>query len=92
MSRRVDQIQFVFDIVRRLVDHPHRMRLDCDSALLFQIHCVEQLIVREVALFNRPGCFEKPVGKRGLPMVDMGNNRKISDQFEFRHLQSPNSL
>ena len=79
MPRSVDQIEFVFNVVGGGVQHPNRMRLDGDPALLLQIHGVQQLIVGQIAFLNGSGCFKESVGKRGFPMVDMGNDRKISD-------------
>ena len=86
VSRSVDEVEFVFDAVVRFVEHPHGVRFDRDAAFLFEVHRIEELIMGQVALFDRSGRFEQSVGKRGFPVVDMSDDRKVSDMFEVGHL------
>ena len=63
MARGVNQIQFVFITVGCFVRHADRMRFDGDSAFLFQIHGIEELIVGQIAFFNGSGRFKQAVGE-----------------------------
>src|SRR5437867_1992282 len=53
------------------------MGFDGDPALFLEIHRVKQLILHLPGR-DRAGAMEQRVRKRGLPMVNMGNNAKIS--------------
>ena len=58
------------------------MGLDGDPAFAFQIHAVKQLILH-FALFHCAGVFQQAVSQRGFAVVDMGNDRKITDMFQW---------
>ena len=45
VTRRVEQVKRVLPAIFRRIAHRHRMRLDRDSALPFQIHRIEELIL-----------------------------------------------
>jgi hypothetical protein len=53
------------------------MRLDGDAALPFQIHRVEHLLLH-LAVGNRARAMEQTVRKRGLTVVDVGNDAEIA--------------
>ena len=53
------------------------MAFDGDAAFLFQIHRVKMLL-GEHALSDCVGVFQEAVGKRGFPVIDVGNNTKIT--------------
>src|SRR5664279_3780880 len=59
------------------------MSLDRDPALAFQVHRVEQLILF-VAFVNRARAVEQSIGQRGLAVIDMRDDAKISGQLD-RH-------
>ena len=61
---------------------PHVLGLDRDPALTLEIHRI-QVLGPHVAGVDRLGQFQDAVGQRGLPMVDMGDDRKIPDAGEF---------
>ena len=55
------------------------MRLDGDAALALQVHRVQHLRLH-LARRQRAGELQQTVGERALPMVDMGDDREISDE------------
>jgi len=79
MPRRVHQVEHI-----ALPVEAHGLRLDRDAAFLLDIHVVEHLR-RHFALGEPAGRLDQPVGKRGLAMVDMRDNRKIADLVERSH-------
>jgi hypothetical protein len=74
----VDQVEFVLLPILGRVIHRDRMGLDRDASLLFEIHRIQHLVMH-VPLGNGACALQQPVGKRGLPMVDVGDDRKIPD-------------
>src|SRR6185503_12820145 len=54
-----------------------RVRLDRDATLLLQIHRVEKL-GRHVAGGDGAGPMQQPVGERGFPVVNVGDDAEIS--------------
>lgn len=80
MARRVEQVEFVSFSILRLVLHGHRMRLDGDPLLALEIHRIEQLILL-FALGDRARRLQEAVGKRGLAVIDVGDDRKITGQL-----------
>ena len=77
VPRRIDQVQLVSLAILRLVRHRDRVRLDGDAALPFQVHRIEQLVLH-VARGDGAGPVQQPVGKRRLPMINMGDDAEIS--------------
>jgi hypothetical protein len=63
---------------------------DRNATLFFQIHGIEHLIFH-VAIRNRARGLEQPVGKRGLPVVNVGDNAKVTDQG-VGHKEEPQQL
>ena len=76
---RVDQVELIGLAVGRGIHHAHRMRLDGDAALALQVHRIEHLRLH-LARRQRAGELQQTVGKRALPMIDMGDDREISDE------------
>ena len=60
-----------------VVDHAHGLRLDGDAALALDVHRVEHLL-HHVALLDRVGELEDAVGQRGLPVVDVRDDREVA--------------
>lgn len=79
MARRVNQIQNI-TFTAQLIIHPSRGELDRNSPLSFQIHRIQKLAFH-FALGNRPGNFQKPIGQGGFPVINMGDDAKISYIF-----------
>ena len=81
VARSVDEVELVLS-VSALVHHLYRVTLDCDALFLLQVHVVEYLILH-VALRERTGKLEKPVGQRALAVVDVGYYAEIADVLHF---------
>ncbi len=74
----VHQVQLIDLAVLRLIGKAHGLCLDRDAALALQVHAVEHL-VGHLALGQRAGRLDQPVGQGGFPVVDMGDDREIAD-------------
>ncbi len=91
VAGRVDQVQLVDLPVERVIDRD-RPGLDGDSALALQVHVVEQLLAK---LARRDGARlqEELVGQRALTVIDMGDDREISDELRVNnHVCESSSL
>jgi hypothetical protein len=58
--------------------------LDGDSTLALDIHGVQHLGAH-FAGAQASAMLDKTIGQSRLPMIDMGNNRKIADVTEIAH-------
>ena len=85
MARGIDEVQLIVLPVLGTVGQPDSPSLDGDAPLPLQIHIVQQL-VRHLPLCHCPAGLQQPVRQRGLAMVDVGNDRKISDILLFCHI------
>src|SRR5581483_7996427 len=79
MTRGVYEMKGVF-FISSAVLHAHRLHFDGDAALAFEVHRVEHLVAH-FAFFYGAGYLKKTVGKRGLAVVDMGNDGKVSNMI-----------
>ena len=61
------------------------MHLNRDAPLLFEVHRI-QMLIRHHSFSNRAGEFEQPIRQRRLPMINMGNNAKITCERGVFHL------
>src|SRR5713101_8838553 len=77
MTRSVDEVELVALAVASTVGHAYRLELDRDPALPLQVHAVEHLVLH-VALADRAGELEQPVGQRRFPVVDVGDDAKVA--------------
>jgi hypothetical protein len=78
VTGRIHEVEDVRFPVLGFVFEAHRLRLDGDPALALYVHGIEHLL-DHVALRHRPGLLDEPVGERRLAMVDMGDDREVSD-------------
>ena len=78
VARRVDQVELVVLAVRGGVGHPDGVELDGDAALALQVHRVEHLLAH-LALLERAGRLDQPVGQGGLAVVDVGDDAEVAD-------------
>ena len=78
MPGRVHQVQHIILTIGGGVVQPHRLRLDSDPALALNIHVVENLF-GHLALGQPPADLDQPVGDGRFAMVDMRDNREISN-------------
>ena len=82
VAGRVDQVQLVGLAVERVVDGDGA-GLDGDATLAFQVHVVEQLLA-ELALRDRPRLEQELVGQRALAMVNVCDDREVTDEFRVQ--------
>ena len=54
------------------------------AALALDVHGIEHLFLH-LTCAEAPGELDQPVGKRGLPMIDMGDDGKIPDVRKLCH-------
>ena len=79
MAGRVDQVQDVLlAIYAGLIVEPDCVGLDRDPAFALEIHVIEHLGLH-IAVGYGAGQLQDAVGQGRLAMVDMGNDRKITD-------------
>ncbi len=88
VSRGVDQIQGVVLPVGSGIIQPHGAGLDGDAPLSLQIHVVQDLVLHD-PLLHRAALFDQTVGQGGLAVVDMGDDREISDMLLVDHDSTP---
>jgi len=81
VPRRVDEVERVDLTVPRAIEQPDRVRLDGDAALALQVHRVKDLVDRLLGV-HRPGQRQQAVGQRRLAVIDVGDNREVSDERE----------
>ena len=61
------------------------MGLDRDAAFAFEVHIVEQLGLH-IAVGDGSGQLQDTVGQGRFAVVDMGNDREISDNVRIHKL------
>ena len=83
----VDEVELIdFPLVG--VFHAHGAGLDRDPPLPLQLHVVEHLLL-ELTLLHGARPFEQSVGQCALAVVDVGDDRKITDVLAvYRHKQN----
>ncbi len=87
VAGRVDQVERVLLAVVGGVVQADRVRLDGDAALALQVHRVEDLRLH-LARLQGAGDLEKAVGERRLAVVDVRDDRKVSDVLRVHYLAS----
>ena len=90
VTRGIKKIQPVSMPIFGQILHRHGVRLNGDSPLPLQIHGVQQLILL-IAIFDGAGHFEQSIGQRGLAVIDMRDNAKITSE-PASHLDAHYSL
>src|SRR5690606_30984388 len=79
---RVNQVEDVrLAVVGRVVE-AHGMRLDGDPALALEVHAVEHLRLHLTGL-QRAGDLEETVGQRRLAVVDVRDDREVTNAAGF---------
>ena len=78
VSRRIDQVEHILLPVLRLVNRTHCLCLDRDSSLPLQVHIVQHLRLH-LTTGQKPRHLDDPVRQRGLSVINMCDNTKISD-------------
>ncbi len=78
VAGRIHQVENVGLAVLRLVFEADRVGLDGDAALALDIHRIEHLL-DHVALGDRAGLLDQPVGERRFAVVDMRDDGEVAD-------------
>ena len=78
VPRGVDEVELVVHAVRAGVAHPDGVQLDGDPALALEVHRVEQLLAH-LALLDRAGGLDEPVGEGRLAVVDVRDDAEVAD-------------
>ena len=84
MAGRVDQVQLIRLAVGVLVVDRDRVHLDGDAPFALQVHVIQELGA-ELPLADRSGLQQELVGESGLPVIDMGDDREVSDEARRGH-------
>ncbi|MCY1171193.1 hypothetical protein D9M73_112970 [compost metagenome] len=84
MTRRVHQIEDIFDAVLGDVAQAHGLRLDGDPAFLLNVHIIKDLF-GHFAVAEAAGRLNQAIGKRRLAMIDMGDDAEIADVLKRGH-------
>jgi hypothetical protein len=78
VAGRVDQVKLVKLAISGRVLHPHRFSFDGDALFTFEVHRIQHLR-HHVALRERAGTLEQPIGQGGLTVVDVGDDDEVAD-------------
>jgi hypothetical protein len=78
VTRCVDQIQVVDASIACGVLKRRRLCLDRDAALALDVHRVEHLRFH-LAIAQAAAALDQAIGERALAVIDVGNDREISD-------------
>ena len=81
VAGRVHQVQLVGQAVLGLVGKAHGLCLDGDAALFLQLHVVQHLL-GHLAVGEAAASLDQPIRKRGLAVVDMGDDGEVAYQGE----------
>ena len=84
VPRRVDEVEGVGPAVGGVVVEADGPGLDRDPLLALELHRVEHL-GRHLALVDRVGGFEQPVGEGRLPVVDVRDDAEVADALRGDH-------
>ena len=69
----------------------NRIQLDRDSAFPFKIHLIQQLLFH-IPFLDGFRQFQDAVRKRGLSMVNMGNNAEITNMILINSVHQSNTF
>ncbi len=78
VARRVDQVEAIDQAVVRAVLETDGPRLDRDALLALEVHRVEDL-AHHLPPLDRVGQLEEPIGERRLAVIDVGDDREITE-------------
>ena len=80
MAGRVDHVELVLVAIIRIVIQRHALGFNRDATLTLNIHGIENLILH-FTFTETTAYLDKTISQSRFAMVNMGNNRKISDIF-----------
>ena len=79
MTRGVNQVEGIY-LTFIFVLHLDGMTLNGNPALSLQVHIIQQLILH-VAIGNRTGLLQQPVGQGALAVVDVCDNAEVPNSI-----------
>lgn len=88
MTGGINKVQLIRLSVPRRVFQRDALRLDRDPPLTLKVHGIENLICH-LPVAETTTVLDKPVGQRGLAMVDVGNDREVAYVAKCRHRYCP---
>jgi hypothetical protein len=83
VARRVDQIEVVDLTISGFVAQRSGLRFDGYPTLFFKIHGVQHLRAH-LTILQTPATLDDAVSESGFAVIDVGNDRKISDVIHQR--------
>ncbi len=88
VAGRVDEVELVDLAVFGRIHHADGVGFDGDAALALEVHGVEDLGLH-LARGQRAGELEQAVGERGLPVIDVRDDREIADVLAVHQRKPP---
>ena len=85
MPRRINKVQLVLMTIIRVIVKRDALGFDGNTALTLNIHGVQHL-GGHVTLFQTTADLNKSISQRRLAMINMGNDRKISNVLRLGQL------
>lgn len=82
MAGGVDEVEVVALAVAGDISERRRLCLDGDAALALEIHRVEDLLP-DFPVGQAATTQDQAIGQGGFAMVDMGDDREITDMLHF---------
>lgn len=70
-----------------VVEHGRRLSNDGDAPFPLNLQSIKDLGLILIKLADGPGHLKKPIGQSALPMINMRNNTKVSNEFAIDCLQ-----
>ena len=83
----INKVQLVRLTILGLVVERHALRFDGNAALPLKIHRIEHLI-RHFSLRQTTAMLDEAIRQGRLAVIDVRNDRKVSNMTEFSHRQS----
>ena len=80
MARGVDEVQGVVFTVFGPIGEGNGLALDGDAALPFNIHIVQNLVLK-VSFIADSGELNQPVGQGRFPVINVSDNAEVSNIF-----------
>src|SRR6185369_15572106 len=87
VARRIDKVENVLPSVARGVVEPDGVSFDGYASFTFEVHGVEDLL-GHFAMRESAGVFEQAICKRAFAVIDMRDDREVSDLQTINHRNS----
>src|SRR5690606_40178378 len=84
MARCIHQAQFISFAILRGIVKPDSLRLDRNTTLALDIHVIKHLLTH-LACGKAPSMLDQPVRQRRFAVVNMCDDREITNMGAFSH-------